>query len=550
MDPPSLTSGGKLRLMCSYGGHIIPRPHSKSLCYLGGETRIVSVPASTALSVSSLIAHLASTLHITTSFTVKYQLPHHDLDALISIANEDDLQIMLEELESLSASPDPSRIRLFLFPIKPTSLVFTQSSLLEVEQPTVHRREGSGGGFGLGLYDAELIRTELSQVQSSRSGLNHPKTESWFVDALRSAKIVQKGESGVAGFGAESGGSGQSEGNGLCGQESIALETSSSFGSTSSSVSLSNLPPIKNHGEDNLGQFRDCKPKLPSSESSIASDSKCASGISCVQSGTCQYPFVPICAMESKISVNPYESDNKIYDLSSGIQMHTSGQVSEYPTNPNLNLPQQRNVQIIHAGSHPVSHNPPGLLPVPVASYIPVYQPMLQQQQPHYHSNQPFPLYHLPVTQTQQYNYAVQRGLVHTPTFATGQPQMHLNPSGVPPPLVLKEVGVASVPVPDLTSQVYRNAPTANQVVHVNYNKTEQDPIPSQIHHQPQSFAVAVGETTKYNNELDDDPARIQIYKSQPPPPTLPSQYQTMTKATTALLSEALAQLHTNDPRQ
>ncbi|GLT59266.1 hypothetical protein SLA2020_320950 [Shorea laevis] len=499
MDPPPLTSGGKLRLMCSYGGHIIPRPHSKSLCYLGGETRIVSVPASIALSVSSLIAHLVSTLHITTSFTVKYQLPHHDLDALISIVDEDDLQIMLEELENLSASPDPSRIRLFLFPIKPTPLIFTQSSLPEVEQPTLHRREGTGGGFGLALYGAELIRTELSQVQSSRSGLNHPKTESWFVDALRSAKIVQKGESGVAGFGAESGGSGQSEGNGLCGQESIALETSSSFGSTSSSVSLSNLPPIKNHGEDNLGQFRDCKPKLPSSESSIASDSKCASGISCVQSGTCQDPFVPISAMES---------------------------------------------------SHPVSHNPPGLLPV--ASYIPVYQPMLQQQQPHYYSNQPFPLYHLPVTQTQQYNYAVQCGLVHTPTFATGQPQMHLNPSGVPAPLVLKEVGVASVPVPELTSQVYRNAPTANQLVHVNYNKTEQeqDPIPSQIHHQPQSFAGAVGETTKYNNEPDDDPAHIQIYKSQPPPPTLPSQYQTMAKATIALLSEALAQLHTNNPRQ
>ncbi|GLU01565.1 hypothetical protein SLE2022_188710 [Rubroshorea leprosula] len=491
MDRPPPTSGGKLRLMFSYGGHIIPRPHSKSLCYLGGESRIVSVPASTALSVSSLIAHLDSTLHITTLFTVKYLIPYHDLDALICIANEDDLRIMVEELESLSASPDPSRIRLFLFPIKPTSLVFTQFSLPEVEQPTVHRREGTGARFGLGLHGAELIRTE-------REGVG------W--------QALEQSLGGVA----------RVKGTVFADRSLLHWRRVLSFGSTSSSVSLSNLPPIKNHGEDNLGQFLDCEPELPSSESSIASDSKCASGISCVQSGTCEDPFVPISAMER--------------------------QVSEYATNPNLNLPQHRNVQIIHAGIHPVSHNPPALLPV--TSYIPVYRPVLQQQQPHHHSNQPFPLYYLPVTQTQQYNYAVQCGLVHTPTFAAGQPQMHPNPSGVPSQLILKEVGVAPVPVPELTPQVYRNGPTANQVVHVNYNKTEQDPIPTQIHHQPQSFAVAVGETTKYNNEPDYDSARIQIYKSQPPPSTLPSHHQTMTKATTALLSDALAQLHSNEPKQ
>nr|DAD27161.1 TPA_asm: hypothetical protein HUJ06_028629 [Nelumbo nucifera] len=29
--------------MCTYGGHIVPRPHDKSLCYLGGDTVIVAV---------------------------------------------------------------------------------------------------------------------------------------------------------------------------------------------------------------------------------------------------------------------------------------------------------------------------------------------------------------------------------------------------------------------------------------------------------------------------------------------------------------------------
>ncbi|GKU97633.1 hypothetical protein SLEP1_g10754 [Rubroshorea leprosula] len=456
---------------------------------------------------------------------------------------------MLEELERLSALPDPSRIRLFLFPVKPCPMVCTESNLSESEQPIMHRREGNEGVLGLVLAGAELTRTELSQVQSSRSELNHPKTESWFVDALRTAKIVQKGENGVAGFGAEGGGSGQGEGNSLCGQESIVLETSSSFGSTSSTVSFSNLPPVKGPGEENGLQFQDCKPKLPLPES-IASDSisNATSYMSCAQTGTShQESVVPIAAMESKISANPYESDSKIPDLPFGIHLHPSVQFCGYAANPQLNLPQQQNVQIVHASSHYGPQNPTGVLPM--TSYIPVYHPVIQQQQSHYQSNQPCPLYYLPVPQSQQYNYPVQCGLVHS-SFASAQPQMHSNAPGIPPQLVLKEVGVTPPPVPELTSQAHRNVPTANQIVHVSYRKTEQDPIPSQIHHQPQSFAVASGESTNYNNEPDDDPARILIYKSQPPPPTSPSHYQTMNKVPTALLSEPLAQLHTNDVKQ
>lgn len=42
-NPLAEVPGAKLRLMCSYGGHIIPRPHDKSLCYVSGETRLVVV---------------------------------------------------------------------------------------------------------------------------------------------------------------------------------------------------------------------------------------------------------------------------------------------------------------------------------------------------------------------------------------------------------------------------------------------------------------------------------------------------------------------------
>ena len=43
---------GQLCLMCSFGGRIVPRPTDKSLCYLGGETRIVAVDRHASLAES------------------------------------------------------------------------------------------------------------------------------------------------------------------------------------------------------------------------------------------------------------------------------------------------------------------------------------------------------------------------------------------------------------------------------------------------------------------------------------------------------------------
>ncbi|KAK1419088.1 hypothetical protein QVD17_28245 [Tagetes erecta] len=39
----------KLRLMCRYGGRIVPCPHNKSLCYDGGDTRIMVVDRHTTI---------------------------------------------------------------------------------------------------------------------------------------------------------------------------------------------------------------------------------------------------------------------------------------------------------------------------------------------------------------------------------------------------------------------------------------------------------------------------------------------------------------------
>ncbi|KAJ8421915.1 hypothetical protein Cgig2_021604 [Carnegiea gigantea] len=146
-DPLPQVPGAKLRLMCSYGGHIIPRPHDKSLCYMGGETRMVTVDRSSCL--SDLCTRLSRSLLDGRRFTPKYQLPNEELDSLISLATDEDLENMIEEYDRLMAKPmGGGRLRLFLFLAKPDT----------------------AKTMGVLLDDA--------------------KSETWFVDALNGADIL------------------------------------------------------------------------------------------------------------------------------------------------------------------------------------------------------------------------------------------------------------------------------------------------------------------------------------------------------------------------
>ncbi|KAH7658411.1 PB1 domain-containing protein [Dioscorea alata] len=151
-DPPAAADALplKLRFMCSYGGRIVPRPTDKSLCYLGGETRITVVDRHSTL--ADLSSRLSRSLLGGRAFSLKYQLPNEDLDALISVSSDEDLENMIDEYDRLlqggggaGSSSRSSRIRLFLFPSKPES---APSSI------------GSG------------------------SLLEDSKSETWFVDAL------------------------------------------------------------------------------------------------------------------------------------------------------------------------------------------------------------------------------------------------------------------------------------------------------------------------------------------------------------------------------
>ncbi|KAK1431248.1 hypothetical protein QVD17_14572 [Tagetes erecta] len=121
-QPTGNNNNYKVKLMCSYGGKIHPRPHDNQLAYIGGETKILSVDRSIKFSV--LLAKLASLCDADVCF--KYQLPGEDLDALISVTNDDDLDHMMNEYDRLNrASPKPARLRLFLFPVSIQTPVIT-----------------------------------------------------------------------------------------------------------------------------------------------------------------------------------------------------------------------------------------------------------------------------------------------------------------------------------------------------------------------------------------------------------------------------------------
>ncbi|KAG6421949.1 hypothetical protein SASPL_118509 [Salvia splendens] len=103
----------KVKFMCSYGGKIHPRPHDNQLSYIGGETKILSVDRN--IKFGSLLSKLVA-LCDNDSISFKYQLPGEDLDALISVTNDDDLEHMMHEYERLyRISPKPTRLRIFIF---------------------------------------------------------------------------------------------------------------------------------------------------------------------------------------------------------------------------------------------------------------------------------------------------------------------------------------------------------------------------------------------------------------------------------------------------
>ncbi|KAF8662846.1 hypothetical protein HU200_055426 [Digitaria exilis] len=244
--------GGRLRLMCSFGGRIVPRPTDKSLCYLGGETRIVAVDRHASL--ADVHARLSRSLLGGRPFTLKYQLPNEDLDSLISVSTDEDLDNLVDEYDRIAAgsssgggSSRTSRIRLFLFPAKPESSS-SLGSLLDDSSKSENwfvdalnsAISGSLDGIPRGISTDSasvncLLGLEDDSSVHSRSGVPNSAPS----EDQRAAQQKLPAAATAAAVAGRHPHDVQSV------PDSPMLDKNSSFGSTSSAPSLSNLPPIR-----------------------------------------------------------------------------------------------------------------------------------------------------------------------------------------------------------------------------------------------------------------------------------------------------------------
>ncbi|XP_039063143.1 uncharacterized protein LOC120207797 isoform X1 [Hibiscus syriacus] len=109
--PGSNDETPRLKFLCSFLGSILPRPQDGKLRYVGGETRIVSLPRD--ISYEDLMIKMRELYD--GAVVLKYQQPDEDLDALVSVVNDDDVTNMMEEYEKLGAGDGFTRLRIFLF---------------------------------------------------------------------------------------------------------------------------------------------------------------------------------------------------------------------------------------------------------------------------------------------------------------------------------------------------------------------------------------------------------------------------------------------------
>ncbi|GMJ13119.1 PIGMENT DEFECTIVE 331 [Hibiscus trionum] len=444
-DPPPAVHS-KLRLMCSYGGTIFPRPHDKTLSYIGGDTRMVVVDRHSSL--VSLHHRLSHSLLHGRPFTLKYQLPSEELDSLISVTTDEDLENMIEEYDrtcsQTTSSSKSSRIRLFLFPASSHSI-----------GPIIN---------------------------------NSTKSDEWFLNALNGTALPNRGFSDSATnvnclLGLDDdrqgnvGETGSQKNMNLKNQDvhsvpdSPMLETNSSFGSTSSSPSLANLPPIRVRHEDQkehklAGMFKYLRP---------------AAGGGMKQQDERSSP--PI------------------------VQM-SSGSTNRAPANP----------------VDPNTTNQP----VQDSGYILQQQQFLHAGAAHYIQQQQYPLYYVPARQSQAYNLPVKQPSSEAATaIPSSRPQT--------PPLAYNHM---------------RNVPIAKSEMAAATDTPQLIQVPNNQQHQQQYTVVPTSAATATYYYEFVDPARAQIYYTQPLPPTIPSQYQTMTAASAVVLPDANAQRPIDNVKQ
>lgn len=203
--------------------------------------------------LADLCARLSRSLLNGRPFTLKYRLPHEDLDSLISVSTDEDLENMIEEYERMSSTTSPlkpSRLRLFLFFSKPETTASMGALVDDAKSET---------WFVDALNNSDLLPRNLS--------------DSATMDCLLTLDRVVRGSDSCNDLQAQQVDSTSEHTNDqqqtmknvthevvqTMSDSPMVLENSSSFGSSSSSSpSTANLPPIRVRvNNENEGRLKD-----------------------------------------------------------------------------------------------------------------------------------------------------------------------------------------------------------------------------------------------------------------------------------------------------
>ncbi|XP_071739318.1 uncharacterized protein [Rutidosis leptorrhynchoides] len=501
------TAPPKLRLMCSYGGHIVPRPHDKTLCYVGGDTRIVTVDRHTTLSnlTHRLTKSLIKSDTNTSSFTIKYQLPSEDLDSLISVATDEDLENMIDEYERLNSN---SRLRLFLFPVQPESVSsigsLLESTSIKSEEWFVNALNGATSVFS----DTSSVNCLLGLDDNNDVVYLPPEKK----DDKKSVHDVQSVP------------------------DSPLVETTSSFGSGSSLPSLVNLPPIRTNVDDQPKDLNFVVVSAPAPAPAPAVITGVPAGSKVVTSLQQQQYYQQKASMgfdmtspdsvssdgsvtnplsrrkqpiiyQDPVSQNQFSTN--IHDQNLRIQ--DSAYLVSTPTATTQIDPQLLNQQpqFIRTAVPPpqyIQHRPSAV--APMAAYYPMYPPHTQHNPPHPPLDQQNIVYYMPAVS----------GPIN---------------SQLPPPRAVVQTTTKTEPA--LGHRTVNSGAGASQMVQVPSSQHQIQPqfvAYSHIQQPPQpvaSAAAAAGGNFGYGFADPSQQGQHVYYAAQPLPPHSAAQYQTLT---------------------
>ncbi|KAH6764488.1 hypothetical protein C2S51_015737 [Perilla frutescens var. frutescens] len=188
----SCSSSTKLKVLCSFGGRILPRPSDGKLRYVGGETRIIRINKD--ISWKELCRK--ATVIYDETCAIKYQLPGEDLDALVSVSSDEDLLNMMEECNVLEDGEGSKKLRMFLF--SPGDLDDAHFSLANSECDSEMKYVVAVNGMGIGSRKGSTLSGLAS---SSGNHLNELDALNVDRDTSRTANdFVGNSNSNMAGF--------------------------------------------------------------------------------------------------------------------------------------------------------------------------------------------------------------------------------------------------------------------------------------------------------------------------------------------------------------